>query len=328
MRRLRSFAALAALAARELVAQPIFVLLTTSAVALTALCPLATVFHFGEEGKLARDGGLAFQLLFGLLIAVQAGSATVAEELERGTAAAVLSKPVGRAAFFLGKFAGVAAVLFGFSLALALTTLLSERVAEKFCATPQLFGYFTDWQTGNMLLAAPALALGGAALLNYLRRRSFGAAAFGLLLAALAAVLILSGGFDRAGRPAPYDLQVQWRLLPAHALVFLALLALAAGALALSTRLQRAPTLACVLLVLAVGMAADHALGRAAAASRAAAVAYALTPNWQHFWVADGLDRGGVIPLGYLARAAGYGVLYTSGLLCLGVAAFRHAEVR
>jgi hypothetical protein len=76
-----------------------------------------------------------------------------------------------------------------------------------------------------------------------------------------------------------------------------------------------------------LGLMSDYLLGRHTAGSAAASVAYALLPNWQHFWVADALDAGGVIPWSYVARVAFYAAAYTGGVLCLGALSFRRREV-
>lgn len=312
---------MAGLAAVHAWRQPIVLLLTVAAVVLTALCPLLALFHFDEEGKLARDTGLAFQWFFGILVAVRGACTTLSNEMKQGTASLVLGKPVGRASFFLAKFAGLMAVLLSFSLCTALATLLSERISEKFCADPEMFGYITDWQTGNMLLAAPCLALAGAAAMNYRTGRPFPSAAFGLLAISLMAVLLLAGGFDRGGLPARYDLQVQWRILPAVGLVFLSLGVMVSFTLSLSTRLSLIPTLALSLLILGAGFLSDRFFGNVA-------VLRALIPNWQHFWLADALDGGGRIPISYSIRAAVYAAAYAGGVLCLGLVSFRHADMR
>ena len=69
MLRIRQFLTMAGLTAVEAIRQPICLLLTTACVVLTALIPLLTLHNFGEDGKLARDSGLAFHLVFGLLVA-------------------------------------------------------------------------------------------------------------------------------------------------------------------------------------------------------------------------------------------------------------------
>ena len=325
--KLRQFLTLARLTALEALRQPICLLLTVTCVVLTALIPLLQLHDFGEEGRLERDGGFALHVVFGLLVAVYAACTSLSREVRRGTAAAVLSKPVGRDLFFLSKFAGLVAVVAAFSLCAVVATLLGERAAIKFVMTPALVGYVEDTQTGLLLLAAPAVALLAAGLLNYTSRRPFQSTAFWFLLLALLAALVASGFFDRTGRLAAYDLRVQWRILPASLLLTTAVTALAALALSCSTRLNTAPTLTVCGLVFLGGLLSDHVLGRHAGSSAVASFLYAIVPNWQHFWLADALADGGTIPWSYVGRAMLYAGAYTTAVLAAGVLAFRRTDV-
>ena len=72
----------------------------------------------------------------------------------------------------------------------------------------------------------------------------------------------------------------------------------------------------------------DYLFGRFRDANMAAAWAYALFPNWQHFWACDALDNGGSIPWRYILNAAVYGAAYAAGVLSLGMVSFRHAELK
>jgi ABC-type transport system involved in multi-copper enzyme maturation permease subunit len=328
MLRFRQFMAVAMLAAVESARQPICLLLLTACVLASALCPILLIYHFGEEGKMARDGGLAFHFLFGLCLSVYAAHASLARELRSGTAAAVLSKPVGRSAFFLAKFAGMATIILLFSLCATASTLLSERVSEKFGLGSEFIGYVTDWRTGHMLLAAPCLAFLCAALLNYTGRRPFSSSAFGLVVAAVLATLLIAGLFDRSGAWAPFDLRVDWRIVPASLLITMALLTVGAIALSLSTRLGSLPALAICGGLLLLGLASDYCFGRNAPQSVTCALLYRLIPNWHHFWIADALNKGGAVPWEYVWRCAVYGALYSAGILTLGVVAFRHTELK
>jgi len=328
MQRMRQFLTLTRLTAVETLRQPICLLLAVACILLTAATPMVVMHKFGEEGKLARDSGLAFHFVCGLLIAGTAAGSSLARELRKGTASAILSKPVTRDALFLAKYAGIACVLLLFSATAALATLMCERVEERFVSTPALTGYVTDWQTGNLLLAAPVAALLLAGLLNYLRRGAFSSSAFVLLALCVAAVFAVSGFFDRTGRFAPFDLRVAWRILPAALLVTMALLGLAARAVALSTRPRPGPTLAGCGVLFMAGLVSDYLFGQHAATSAAAAFLHAALPNWQHFWVTDALSAGGHIPLPYVLRAAGYGVLYAGGVLAFGILSFRGVEVQ
>ncbi|MCE9614714.1 MAG: ABC transporter permease [Lentisphaerae bacterium] len=326
MRPGHAFFALAKLTAVEALRQPIVLLLFCGCVVLTALTPLLLLHAFGEYGKLARESGLACHFIFGLLVAVQAASSALAREVRTGTAAAVLSKPVGRTTFFLAKFAGVACVVMAFSIGAVLATLLSERVAEKWTITPQLAGNLIDWRTGTWLLVAPVLALAAAGILNYLRRAPFGSAAFLLVLAGLLVVFLVSAAYDRTGVRAEFDFRVDWRILPAGVLITAALLPLSALAASLSTRLATAPTLLLCGLVFVLGLLWEFWFGPAPA-TPARAWLYSLVPNWQHFWVSDALTGGGTIPWPYVARAVAYAATYTGAVLALGALAFEHTDV-
>ena len=248
--------------------------------------------------------------------------------MKSGTASAVLSKPVSREIFYLAKFVGVAGVVAAFSACATVATLLSERVAEKFYFTPTLVGYVTDTQTGTWLILSPFIAFLVAGWINYVTRRPFGSAAFGLMFAGLLLVAVASGFFDRGGHYAPFNLNVQWRLVPANLLVTLALLVLAAVAMALSTRLGTVPTLTLSSAVLVAGLMSDYLLGQQADSSWIAACLYRIIPNWQHFWLSDALSNNGGIPWAYVVGAAFYALAYSAGILLLGLVSFRHAEMK
>ena len=324
--RVRQFLTLAGLTAVEAIRQPICLLLTATCVILTGLTPLLLLHSFGEDGRLVRDSGLAYHFIFGLFIAGYAACSSLAREMRSGTASAVLSKPVGREVFFLSKFAGIAAVICAFSVCATISTLLSERAAEKFIEARMC--YVTDVQTGRMLVAAPFVAFLIAGIINYLTRRPFESTAFGLLLVSLLAVVFIAGFFDIFGRVAPSDPRVQWRIVPASLLVTMALLVLSAIALGLSVRLGTVATLTLLFLVLIAGLISDYVLGRLSFVSNTALVLYRLVPNWQHFWVPEALANGGRIPLTYLVNAGIYGAAYSAGVLCLGVIVFRHTEMK
>jgi hypothetical protein len=303
----RQFAALAALTALEVVRRPVVALLALSAVLLTALTPLLTLHAFGEDGRLARDSGLAAHCVFGLMTACYAAAA-LADERRRGTAAAVLSKPVGRTVFFLARYAGVVLVLAGFSWNALWATLLAARTAEQFSTGPGVAGPVTDWQTGLLLAAAPFAALAAGGYENYARRRAVGACTFGALCILLPLIAFAAGCFDRFGNPAPFAWRLDWRALPAAALVTQAALALGALATALAARLEPIPVFLIVGLVFLAGLAG-------------------LFPNWQPFWMADALSGGGRIAWRYVAWAGLYAGLLVTAFLGLGAAAFRAAEV-
>ena len=326
MLRARQFLTLAGLTAIEAIRQPICLLLAASCVILMGLTPLLVMHQFGEEGRLIRDSALAYHLIFGLFIAGYAACSSLSREVRNGTASTVLSKPVGRGVYFMSKFAGIALVICAFSACATISTLLSERAAEKFLQDRSTF--VTDFQTGRLLTAAPFVAFMVAGLINYLARRPFESTAFGLMIVSLLAVFFTVCFFDLFGNPASFDPHVQWRIVPANVLITMALIVLSAIALGLSVRLGTVPTLSILLIILIVGLVSDYALGRFAPTSNLALVLYRLVPNWQHFSTPEALANDGVIPLTYLVDAGVYGVAYSAGILCLGAVVFRHTEMK
>jgi len=328
MLKLKQFLALAGLAALEAIRQPICLLLSSACVVLSTLIPFLHMYKYGEDGKLVRDGALALHFFFGVFIAGYAASSSLAREMRTGTASVVLSKPVSREVFFLSKFAGITVLILAFSACATMVTLLSERVAERFYFTDKLVGYCTDWQTGVLLIAAPFAAYLVAAVINYLAKRPFESTAFGLLVLFLFLVFLVCGFFDTTGHPAPFDFRVQWRIVPASLLVTMALIVLSAIAMGLSTRLTTVPTLTICSAIFLAGLMSDFLFGRNAEVSLIAGFLYCVIPNWQHFWVSDALTGGGTIPWTYILNAGSYALVYSAGILCLGIMSFRHAEMR
>src|SRR6267154_1528001 len=65
----------------------------------------------GQEAKIIVDLGLSAILLFGVFIAIFVGVGLVYKEIERRTLYAILSKPIGRGQFLLGKYLGLCLTL-------------------------------------------------------------------------------------------------------------------------------------------------------------------------------------------------------------------------
>lgn len=328
MLRIKQFLAMAGLTALEAIRQPICLLLTAGCIVSIAAVPLTIMHLFGEDGKQARDSAFAIHFVFGLLMAGHAAGTLLSGEIRSGTASAVLSKPVSRELFFLSKFAGITAVILVFSASATVATLLSERVAEKFYFIPTLNGYVLDSQTGMMLFFSPFLACICAGIINYRFKRPFASSAFGMVILLLLVVLFISGFFERNGKWMPYSLRLDSRIIAVSFLISTALVLLSAIAITISTRFDIIPTMILCSVIFMFGLMTDYLLGRHVAESWVCGFFYTLIPNWQNFWVADALSGGGHVPWAYVLNAGLYAVVYTVGVLCLGMLSFRHTEVK
>ena len=65
----------------------------------------------GEEGRMMTDFGLVAVTFFGLVVAVFVAAGLVHKEVEKRTVFILVSKPVSRPAFIVGKFFGLAATM-------------------------------------------------------------------------------------------------------------------------------------------------------------------------------------------------------------------------
>ncbi len=83
----------------------------------------------GQDVKIVKDLGLATMNLIGLLISVFVGTGLVAKEIERRSIYAVLSKPVTRSTYLLGKYCG-------------LLLTLASNLAAMAVALYLVLGYF------------------------------------------------------------------------------------------------------------------------------------------------------------------------------------------
>lgn len=323
----RQLLRIACTTALEGLQQTIVLLLTLSGVLLTALQPLVSLYTFGEEGRLARDSGLALLLVLGLFIVAFTAGATLHDELRRGTAAAVLAKPVPRPLFLLGKWLGVLGVLLLFAFTQTLSTLLAERTATHFIETRDFLGSIIDPYTGIGSLLAIALSLLIAALLNYFRQTRFALATLLLLPLFLLLVTLVCSFITRAGSApdSTFAHQLNLRVLPV-ALLILALLSLyAAIATTLSTRLAAAPTALSLGILLFLGFLAESSLARAS--SPLLRALYTLIPDVQHFWLTDTIAADGHVPLRYLAHAALATLSSIAFWLGLGCFSLAHKDI-
>jgi ABC-type transport system involved in multi-copper enzyme maturation permease subunit len=92
---------------KEAIAQPIYLLAMLIGVFLLVLYIYIPYNTFGEDVKMYKDSGLLTIMVLAILVALWTASVSVAEEIEGRTALTLLSKPISRRQFVLGKFLGI-----------------------------------------------------------------------------------------------------------------------------------------------------------------------------------------------------------------------------
>ena len=286
----------------ELVRQPVFLLLFT--LSPLVMIMLAAVPYFGFGGtdngpvnfdiKMVKDGTLSVMFITGLVAAVICASASLSREISTGTALAVLSKPVGRMHFIIGKYLGIVMGLTAGTYLNLVVLLLAGRQAYDAYGNPDIVGVVTF----GIFVGLAFLCAG---LVNYFLQKPFVPWAMGMLAVAMTLgfltvcsqdktrawyyvdsgagisvefsdiwVFTDGAGVDPDNIPIPTEEKahfaddVDWSLIRLALLILFALWVLAAIALMCSTRFGWMPTMLICSGLFILGLMSDYLLGAAA----------------------------------------------------------------
>ncbi len=99
--------AVALSAFREGLRQPMFWLILLFAVGLMIIIPFVPYFTFGEDHLMVRELGQDVIMLGAVVFGAILASTSISEEIEGRTAVTLMSKPVSRRQFLLGKYVGI-----------------------------------------------------------------------------------------------------------------------------------------------------------------------------------------------------------------------------
>lgn len=97
---------------RELARNKILYMIVFFGIALIGFSLVLATLSLGQSDKIVVDFGLAMVEIFGIISVIFIGSQLLFREIEGKTVYLILSKPVERRDFILGKFLGFAAILF------------------------------------------------------------------------------------------------------------------------------------------------------------------------------------------------------------------------
>jgi ABC-type transport system involved in multi-copper enzyme maturation permease subunit len=113
----------------------------------------------GQETKIIIDLGMSAMTIFGVLIAILLGIGLVSKEIENGAIANILSKPVRRSEFILGKYFGLCLTLFVNSAVMAAAIAIALIYAQDGAAATQLRLWPAVWLIFLELAVITAVAL-------------------------------------------------------------------------------------------------------------------------------------------------------------------------
>ncbi len=336
----------------EIIRQPVYGILLLVGMMLIGSAPAVTMFSMARDNVLMVDMGLATIMLLGLVIAVLSATQVFSREIEVQTVGAILSKPVGRLAFVLGKFLAVSLSMLVVCYLQLLMLLAVLRIGVPSAATWRL-----DWPA-FMAVAGPfALSMGLALYGNFFYRWNFTSTAIimavPLFTAGFLMTMVVNSGWEMEFLPHILHERHAWPTAQAAVLVFMAVWVLSAVAVAASTRLNVVMNVIVCVTVFFLGMTSQFMFGRfadnLAPAWRAAEfgfssdalssigsalvasvcwVAQRVVPNLYLFWVGDQLVADiPIIPMRYVASAAAYAVAFCGAMVALAAFLFERREV-
>lgn len=340
----------------EAVRQPIYVVITLVGMLLLIINPMLAAYTLENDNKLMIDLGLSTVLLAGLFLSAFSATGVLATEIENRTVLTVVSKPVNRPIFVLGKYFGVAsAIMLAFWILSAVLSLtirhrVMQTARDHFDMPVILFGF-------GAIVVSFLLATVG----NYLYRWVFTSVLMKSLAVTLtvAFLLVLVIGKEFVLQTPVHDLIEHeaelGQTLLGLILVLQGVLVIAAVAVAASTRLGQVMTLIICMGVLVLGVSAGFLsswvdqqvhvpvgyswLGTMSAILGADAAVgvkaifvmvkllYLALPNFQYFWPADAITQGHSFTLTYIGSVVAYGTLYCGVVVSVAVGLFQSREV-
>ncbi|MHC5116945.1 MAG: ABC-2 transporter permease, partial [Planctomycetota bacterium] len=286
------------------------------------LAPAVSMYTLDEDIMLLRELGLSTLFLAGLFIAVFASTGAITEEIESGTITTVLSKPISRPTFVIGKFLGISMAVALSHLLITMALLMIVRHGTLETASDEI-----DWTVITAAGAGILATLIITAFLNYIYDWNFPSTGVVLGTVFFGFGILFLVFVDKEWKFNPVGSHFEMFDIIASGLLLLALFALVALAILFSTRFNEVVTLTLCVGVFLLGLISDWVFGRFADQHIWAKIGSILTPNLQIFWVSDAIYETGTVPAAYLLLAITYSALYTAGILALAVAFFQRRQI-
>jgi ABC-2 type transport system permease protein len=241
----------------ESIRQPIVFILLIAATLLILLASPLSAFTMENDQRMLLDIGLATVFMIGMLLAIFIASNVLGQEIRNKTTLTIVSKPIGRPPFVIGKFLGAAAAISISTLYVSLVFLLVEQ-QEVF-------------QTVRVPIHLPVLLFGvltfviGTAVAiwcNYFYGFVFSSTWICVTtpLLSISYIFILNFSPDFTAQPMWIAFKPDiWKAIIA---IIVSVLILGSFAIAFSARLSQIGTLIATCLVFFIGMMSDAWFGK------------------------------------------------------------------
>lgn len=241
----------------ESIRQPIMLVILVAAMVLIVLSNPLSAFTMDENQRMLIDIGLATVFLAGAVLAAFIATNVLGREIENRTALTVISKPVNRPIFVIGKFLGVTAAMIVVGFCMTFTFMLVElhtvieTVRDPVHLPVVVFG------VGGVLLGVAA-----AAWCNYFYGTVFSSSVICFVTPLLFLAYLLSLNFGPEFDSQPFLRGFKDQIWLAVIGIMTAIVVLCAIAVAVSTRLGQLMTLVTTVGLFVLGLLSDWIFGR------------------------------------------------------------------
>lgn len=240
----------------ESIRQPIALVLLMVATLGLIFSNLLAGFTMEDDQRMMIDLGLSTVFICGTLLAAFIATNVLNREIENRTALTVISKPVSRPLFVLGKYLGVAGALLLATMYMNFVFLLVEMhgvlqtVRDPIHKPVLVFGF-----------TAGLLGAGAGVWCNYFYGKVFASIVIAIITPLAGLAYLLSLLFDPDFVRQPIGLAFDGQLWIGLAGITMAILVLSAIAIAASTRLGQVMTLCITVGLFMAGMLSDWMFG-------------------------------------------------------------------
>jgi len=310
--------------------QPVYAAIVGSAAAMILVSPYVTMFTLMQSSKFITDMGLATLMLAGLLVGAFTASNVISQEIDNRTVLTVISKPVGRSEFILGKFLGI---MIGLVVAIYLLSLVLVLTVSGGALEGDLDTELSIWIVLSVF-GCMFLAVCYGLYHNFFHDRPFASRAIAAAIPLLTICFIVFGFVDtRAVKEnwGAFGKGINLDVVRACVMCCWAILLMAAFAVAVSTRLSVVVNVAVCAGMFLLGLLSQYLFVQLGANAPKlkwlAGILYALIPNLQVFWVSDTLNSGIAVPWILVIYTGIYAFFFISAFLFLGMLLFQERQV-
>jgi hypothetical protein len=314
----------------EAVRQPVYAVIVGSAAVMILISPYVTMFTLMQSPKFITDMGLATLMLAGLLLGAFTASNVISQEIDNRTVLTVISKPVGRAEFILGKFLGVMA---GLVVAIYLLSLVLVLTVSGGALEADLEQELSLWIVLSVF-GCMFLSVCYGLYHNFFHDRPFASRAMGAVIPLLTICFVVFSFVDTRALKDPWGAfgkGINLDVVRACLMCSWAILLMAAFAVAISTRLSVVVNVAVCSGLFVLGLLSQYLFVQLAHSAPKlqwlAGILYRIIPNLQAFWVADTMNVGIGVPAVLVYRTGVYAFFFIGAFLFLGMLLFQERQV-